>query len=82
MFEPELVRYALESESMNLGHLIFGGHLWATLHASAQLPPACLSSNNSLTDFFTTASMHLRSLFLLPLTLSASPLEHERLLAG
>lgn len=55
---------------MNLGHLIFGGDLWATLHASAQLPPACLSSNNSLTDFFTTASMHLRSLFLLPLTLS------------
>ncbi|KAJ7702107.1 hypothetical protein B0H14DRAFT_3527311 [Mycena olivaceomarginata] len=56
MFEPELVRYALESESMNLGHLIFGGDLWATLHASAQLPPACLSSNNSLTDFFTTAT--------------------------
>ncbi|KAJ7823756.1 hypothetical protein B0H13DRAFT_1919493 [Mycena leptocephala] len=47
VFEPELIRHALECEDINLGNLIFGEELWTKLHFDAGLPVACLSSNNS-----------------------------------
>ncbi|KAJ7825262.1 hypothetical protein B0H13DRAFT_2375020 [Mycena leptocephala] len=51
VFEPELIRHALESEDINLGSLIFGADLWAALHANTGLPAACLSSDNVLANF-------------------------------
>ncbi|KAJ7099989.1 hypothetical protein B0H15DRAFT_927592 [Mycena belliarum] len=54
VFEPDLVRHALEHEQLNLGSLIFGSELWTTLHASAHLPVACLADENALSRFFRT----------------------------
>lgn len=52
VFEPELIRHALESEHINLGSLIFGMDLWAVLHANAGLPAECLSSDNVLAKYY------------------------------
>jgi hypothetical protein len=52
VFEPELIRHALESQDINLGSLIFGADLWAALHANAGLPEACLSNDNVLANFY------------------------------
>jgi hypothetical protein len=56
VFEPELIRHALENEKINLGSLIFGPELWMVLHTNAGLSPACLSSNNALATFYSHVS--------------------------
>ncbi|KAF7371978.1 hypothetical protein MVEN_00055800 [Mycena venus] len=57
VFEPELIRHALEFEDINLGGLIFGEELWAKLHSDAGLPIACLSSDNTLARFYSNLSI-------------------------
>ncbi|KAK7057079.1 hypothetical protein R3P38DRAFT_3544272 [Favolaschia claudopus] len=56
VFEPELIRHALEIEDMNLGTLIFGADHWAYLCADAGLPAACVSSWNPLAHYYSTLS--------------------------
>ncbi|KAK7012380.1 hypothetical protein R3P38DRAFT_3588120 [Favolaschia claudopus] len=56
VFEPELIRHALEIEDMNLGTLIFGADHWAYLCAEAGLPAACVSSWNPLAHYYSTLS--------------------------
>ncbi|KAF7369166.1 hypothetical protein MVEN_00243800 [Mycena venus] len=57
VFEPELIRHALEFEDINLGGLIFGEELWAKLRSDAGLPIACLSSDNTLARFYSNLSI-------------------------
>ncbi|KAK7001158.1 hypothetical protein R3P38DRAFT_3612701, partial [Favolaschia claudopus] len=57
VFEPELIRHALEIEDMNLGTLIFGADHWAYLCAEAGLPVACVSSWNPLAHYYSTLSL-------------------------
>lgn len=85
MFEPELIRHALECEDINLGDLIFGEELWTKLHFDAGLPVACLSSNNPLARFYSnlSSSYQIRSFVL---SIEAEPIfqsftRNERILA-
>ncbi|KAJ7468853.1 hypothetical protein B0H11DRAFT_2045141 [Mycena galericulata] len=70
VFEPDLIRHALENEDVNLGSLIFGDEVWSDLHSSAGLPPACLSKDNVLARFFRELSV--------PAEMSATWLNLER----
>ncbi|KAJ7032300.1 hypothetical protein C8F04DRAFT_1359135 [Mycena alexandri] len=54
VFEPDLIRHALENEEVNLGSLIFGPEKWAELHSHAGLPASCLRSDDVLSKFFST----------------------------
>ncbi|KAJ7438872.1 hypothetical protein FB451DRAFT_1378109 [Mycena latifolia] len=57
VFEPDLIRHALENENLNLGSLVFGTELWSQLHVEAHLPEACLSDNNILARYFSNLSI-------------------------
>ncbi|KAJ7877256.1 hypothetical protein B0H14DRAFT_3130249 [Mycena olivaceomarginata] len=57
VFEPELIRHALENEKINMGSLIFGPELRMVLHTNAGLSPACLSSNNAFATFYSHVSI-------------------------
>lgn len=52
VFEPELIRDALEVVEFNLGTLIFGESQWKLLAAAAGLPSECVSNQNVLAEYF------------------------------
>lgn len=63
VFEPELIRDALEVVEFNLGTLIFGESQWKLLAAAAGLPSECVSNQNVLAECF--HNLKVRSLSIL-----------------